>query len=575
MHRVLLEMAPYEPFGFRNKEDIKSGRFFWINRKQDRFTLTCNYREHGITKNGKKYGRFKKLFSLSVTLREPKTLGKMSLNVFYHGNVGGRKYNILNVTRNPSIVLGALPSVMNELIIEEILSLAERQKIFNNAELNKIKKTIILMKAEKYYDSVICMKLIQHVTCPVVASAFNQNANSLKLDNIKIQKNNFEAFVLPAFIMPLIRNTDIEGLAKKLNIYNSNVAYFKSNISKIDVNALYYLNLTQGLIEAETQRKILNLFISGDSSEFDITARSWDTNLNGLYINKLRQALKTLNITERSKVLLDSRFMDYAPRIIKIWLGRSKFEKKFIISESVNNVEEFYFYLVEYLNERKIELNTVKPNSITYTLDSLVSSGIFENDNSFSNSIVGTFGGITVWLPKDSQDSGTYQTWFSFNGVKKESPLWKPIFDDDAFIKNPLDLLGFYNKAIPAKPSGEANIVFSPKMYVKFLENLNALTEQVMNKYDIKYTSRNKAFVSLIIIAFYSYDYAQFRKLKNIPPKIFNLYVQGLHPNIIEFAIEKRIPENIVSEYKDIPLEWAEKMLGAKEGRFSRKEYVF
>lgn len=574
MHKVTFNIEPYEPFGFRTKEDVNAGRFFWVNRKQDRFTLTCNYREYGVTKNGKKYGRFKKLFSFSVTLRQPKTLNNMSFNVFYHGNVGGRKYNILNVTRNPSLVLGAFPSEINNLIIEEILSLVSRQAFFTQAELENIKDTVSKMKTEENYSSVTCMKLIQHISCPIVKSDFNKDSKLLNLNNVKTQRNNFEAFILPAFSMPLVRNKTIDGLIKSLKVHETNIAYFKTNIDKVNINSLYYLNITKNLVDSKTQKTILKKFFEEDTPEYNITARSWDSNLNGAYVSRLRQALRTLNTESRAKVLLDSEFIDYAPRLIKIWLGRSKFEQTFTITEPVNDVKEFYHQLIEYLNERKIELNTIQPNSIINSINRLNQGEVFEEDNTFMKATVGSFGNIKVWLPNDSQNSGMYQTWFAFDEVKKDSPLWKPIFEDDAFIKNPANLLGFYTKSIPATTSS-SHIVFSPKMYVKFLQNLEQITKQFMSKYKIEDTHNNFSFVALIVIAFYSYDFPHFRRIKNIPPKIFNLYNKGLHPAIIEFAVEKRIPENIVEQYSDIPLEWAEKMLGAKQGAFSLQEYVF
>ena len=574
IQRIVLPLEPYEPFGFRNKEDINAGRFFFINRKQDRFTVTCNYREHGVTKNSKKYGRFKKLFSFTITLREPKTLNRMSLNVFYHGNIGGRKYNLLNITRNPSLVLGAFPSDLNNLILDETISLIKRQKYVTPAQLTNIKNKINQFKQQDAYSSLACMKLIQYLSCPVVRSEFNNDASLLSLNNIKTQRNNFEALILPAFVMPYIRNTNIDNVFKQLNIYETNIEYVKKHIKQLNINALYYLNITKGLIDETTQTELLQLLLEEDSPEYSITSRSWDANLNGSYIKHLRQALKTLPQQARNKVLLDPEFIDYAPRIIKIWLGRSKFEKKFTIKETINNVKDFYYHLIEYLNERKIEVNTITPNSIISPIKKLQQGEVFQDDDSLMKATVGTFGSIKIWLPKDAQNSGTYQTWFRFDEVKKDSPLWKPIFDDDAFIKTPSDLVGFYNRVVP-DVSQNMHIVFSPKVYAKFLQTLDEVTTSVMRQHDIDDNVNNRAFVSLIVLAFYSCALPHFRKLKRIPNKIFTLYKKGLHVSIIEFALYKKIPETVVEEYVGIPLEWAEKMLGAKEGSFGAKEYIF
>lgn len=570
-HPAQIKIEPYEPFGYRNKEDTNAGRFFFINRKQDRFTLNCNYREHGVNSNGKKYGRFKKLFSLTVTLREPKTVGKMSLNVFYQGNIGGKRYKLLNITRNPSLVLGAFPSELNTYIINEILNLTSRQKFLPANDLKTLEKEIHDSLKTAHYSSETAIKLISRIAYPMLASQLNKNQNVLHISSLKIHNNNFETFLPPIFAMPLIREPDVESLMKSLKILPENKEFFTQNIKTWNVDALYYLNIAKGLVDSGTQRKLLNFFAEGNSS-YKVTAHSWDEQLTGFYVPRVRQIVKTLNKESRNKILLDSNFIGSLSKLVRLWIGRSKFEKTIRFSKNINTVSDLYVELAEELAERKIELNTIKNGSINTLLNELNDGSIFSYNDSFDKSLSGGFGAMSVYLPADAQESGTYKSWFYYGEVNKTSPLWKPIFEDEHFIVSPVEAGGFI-KTVNKNRSTETQIIFSPKMYLKFLETLKELTLNELKKNKMEFNKTNYAFVALIILVFNSYN--GFTKYSPIPRKMFTLYKAGLHPIVIDYALRKKLSTNMVKEYAGLPLEWVEKLLGVREGMFTKNATVF
>lgn len=568
-----IKLEPYEPFGFRSKEDTSVGRFFFINRKADRFTLNCNYRECGVNLNGKKYGRFKKLFSFSVTLREPKTVGQMSMNVFYQGNIGGHKYKVLNITRNPSLVLGAFPSELNTFIVKEILQLVQRQNLYPVEQFKQLEKQIFDELNSEAFSSKVAIQLISRVAFPMLENTLNTDDKVLCLASLKIRNNDYETLVAPTFVMPLIRNNNIESLMNGLSILKENREYFTDNITKWNVDALYFLSISRGLVDAPTQKRILDIFATNTNPSYKVTAHSWDENLTGFYIPRLRQVIKTLNKESRNKVLLDAQIVDYFPKLIKLWSRRSKFEKRFKIDKPINSVQELYYELTEELAERKIETNTIKSGAINALLNDLTDGVIFDVENTFSGSqISGGYGSMKLWLPADAQESGSYGSWFYYSEVDRESKLWKPIFEDEYFISSPVEASGF-TKRPQHNSANEVPIIFSPKIYLKFLENLKELTLQEMKKQKIEDTQTNRAFTSLMIMLFSSY--ANFRKYQPMPRKIFTLYKAGLHPVVIDYALKHKKAANTVKEYAGLPLEWVEKLIGVKEGTFVRRTESF
>ena len=571
-NRADIKVEPYEPFGFRNREDMSVGRFFFISRKEDRFTLNCNYREHGVNKNGKKFGRFKKLFSLTVTLRQPKTVGQMSMNVFYQGNIGGHKYKLLNITRNPSLVLGSFPSELNSYIVKEILHLVERQELYNTEEFKKLEEQTFEALNIRPYSSEVAIKLISRIAFPILENPLNHNDNLLHLSSLKIQNNNFETLVPPTFVMPLIRQNNIDSLVKMLKILPDNVDFFKKNIKQWNVDSLYYLNISRGLVNSETQKKLLTSFIEKENTHYRVTAHSWDEHLTGFYIPRIRQIIKTLNKESRNKILLDTQLVDYFSKIIHLWVGRSKFEKNVKINKNVDNVKDLYYELVEELAERKIEINTIKPGSINNLLEELVDGEIFKHDNSFDKAISGGFGVLSVWLPAHAQESGAYQSWFYYGEVDKNSPLWKPIFEDKHFISSPVEASGFTRRHSSQKGT-EVPIVLSPKIYLKFLDNLKTLTLQELKKNNMEDTQANRSFTALIILAFNSYNV--FKKYSPIPRKMFTLYKAGIHPIVIDYALRNKLSAKTIKEYSGLPLEWIEKLMGVKEGTFVKNSTAF
>ena len=287
-----IKLEPYEPFGFRSKEDTSVGRFFFINRKADRFTLNCNYRECGVNLNGKKYGRFKKLFSLSVTLRQPKTVGQMSLNVFYQGNIGGHKYKLLNITRNPSLVLGAFPSELNIYIVKEILALVERQKLYTGEQFTILAKQTLTEASSDRFASKTAIQLISRIAFPMLENNLNSNKQVLSLASLKVKNNDYETLVPPTFVTPLIRNSNVETLMSTLKILPGNQDFFKTNIHKWNVDALYYLLVSKGLVDVNTQKRILDVFAMNSNPAYKVTAHSWDEHLTGFYIPRLRLVIK-------------------------------------------------------------------------------------------------------------------------------------------------------------------------------------------------------------------------------------------------------------------------------------------
>lgn len=564
-------MDPWEPFGFRNKEDLSVGRFFFINRGQDRFTINCQYREVGTNKNGKQYAHFRKLFNLSVTLRQPKTVGQMSLNVFYGGNIGGTNYKVLNITRNPAIVFGGFNNVLNSFILEEMLDLVERQNMYADEEYVTLKQNALASFEDGGLASKTLCDLISAVAFPIMSNSLNLKDDILKFENISTDNNNFESKIPPSFVTPLIRLKDIDSLMNVLKILPENQTFFKANINKISLDALYYLNIAYGLVDAKTQRKILDAFFEDkpESHLYRITSHSWDNTLTGYFIPKLRHALKTLNKHSRNAVLSDKELLTYGPKIIKLWLGRSKFERTVKLDANFDSVESFYKALIEELNGKKLE--TLTDDSVVKTIINKLNDGdIFQQDKFMGTDIVGQFAGHHVWLPREANRSLIYQTSFSYNNVNRESSLWKPLFEDDLFIASHVDVHGFSTH--PFKATGDITIPMVPKMYEKFLTTLDQLTVAELNKRKMDNNSANYSFVALLIIIF---SLNQYKQYKAIPKKILNLYNAGLNQSIIAYSFRKPLSEKNAKEYVGLPLEWVEKMLGVNEGLFTRNSSRF
>ena len=568
-HRVNLKLEPFEPFGFRNREDTSAGRFFFINRKQDRFTLVCNYREHGVNLNGKKYGHFKRLFSLTFTLRKPKTSKHMSMNVFYSGNVGGRRYNLLNITRNSSLVFGAFPTELNTFIISELLELVERQHYCTVDELAEIKNNIDVSVKVQSYTSLILIALTSYFAFPILKNDVNPHRKGLQSVNILTNSNNFSAHLPPVFATPLLRLPNVDSLAGYLKIDAKNKELFKNNIDKINLDALYYLSISRGLLDCDSQNKMINKFVKDDPAieSFKVSVHNWDSNLTGNYIPKIRQVLKKLDKVSSNNILGDANFMSYVPKILSVWMSTSKFERSFKI-EDINNVKQLHEHIIEEINGKKVVLL----EGFKTEIDKLVSKfndGVIFNKQGFSDAdLSGSFGRMQVWMFTEPENNGMYNTSFYYGEVHKTSPLWKTIFEDEQFVSNYNDAAGFSKRSV--KPSGrEVNIRFTPKIYLNFLQTLDSIVTKLMKQYDIENNKTNYAFVALTVLCFSSYS-INFKNFK-IPKKIFTLYKAGLDSTVIEYALKKKISEKTAVEYAGLPLEWVEKLVGAREGTFTNR----
>lgn len=564
-HQIrITNIAPYEPFGCRRNEDTTVPRFFFINRKQDRFTINCNYREHGVNSNGKKYGRFKTLFRFTVTLKATKT-NSLSLNVFYHGNIGGRKYRILNITRDPALALGSFPTGLNNLIIHETLSLVKRQKVFSPTKYETINKKIFEELETTTYSSKTAIKLIYALAYPLLWNDLTCEDESIIMTSpdaapitVKSVRNNYESSPPPVFASPLLRLHTIDEITKKLKIYPSNKKLFKQAFRNMGATPLYYLSMVRGLTDETTQRNILESVLL-NKPQYTSGLTTWDTQLTGEYTPHLRSLLKKLNIDACNNILQDPKFIGTAPQLIDFWLKTTPYERNITLTHVVN-LEHLKQELVEEVNGRKIK-SFVKPEVIKELLDWFNDDDIFKFSEWYKPALEGRYATMTAWMPYVSKNS-MYETTFHYSDIDKKSPLWSCIFPDENFSPHKVNSVGFHPRGVKARP--EPPISFTPLMYKKFLQHLQQLTKTTMRKQNMEDTPQNRAFTAITIIITMSNDtFTPYNKFVN---KTFTLYKLGLHPNLIDYVIRKRLPIKQVKQYQELPLEWVESLLGLNKG---------
>ena len=566
-HMVQLkDVAPYEPFGYRKYEDITVPRYFFINRKQDRFTINCNYREHGVTKNGKKYGSFKTLFRFSVTLKKNKNATHPSLNVFYHGNIGGTRYSILNITREPAIVLGGFPTGINNLIIHEMLSLIKRQNIFTDEQYTALTRQVTQDLSDTVYSSRTAIKLIYAVAYPLLWNDLTCDDSTIIVSSpdaapitVKSVRNNYESHPPPVFASPLLRNKTINELAKQLHIHPENQTLFQKTFKTMNTDSLYFLWMTRGLVDAVTQEKILQ-GIQAELPHYTSGVNQWDIGMTGEYVPYFRSLIRTLNPSSRNIILQDPRLMQSMPELLQFWMKTTPYERKINLTH-VKNLDTLKSELVEEVNGKKVA-SVIDSQTITDLIEWFKDDDIFKTSTWYKPALEGHYAGMVVWLPLDTK-TGSYETTFFYGDIKPKSELWEPLFKNEHFISNKTNASGYHIRGTRARRPSP--ITLSPLMYHAFLTHLQSLTIKTMQKYRMDNTPHNRAFTSFMIILTSSYDtfYPYHKKIS----KLFTLHKIGLEPTLIEYAVTHNIPIKQVKEYKDIPLHWVEPLLGIPEGK--------
>jgi hypothetical protein len=548
-------------------ESPAHSRHYFINRKQDRFTLSVRYAETGKNNKGKRWIRWKTLLTFSATYRQPESSSFPNLNLFYTGPFFGANIKgVINVTRNPALVTGTLPPVLISLFIEELEDLLTRNQ-----------KAIPYSIPSETFDYNLYKELNKLLT----KTAYPLFSGSHLEKTIQ---------TLPSFLTTLFRSPDLEKVCKYLKIdHRSELgAYLKENFNNLKVASFFALEASKGILNPEDILQILKIhenrqeILSNRNTFFKETSKYWDE--VATEIPTLRGILRRM----KPKTVITLLSSDYN-NISSLNFSLRKWKQNHKILSSSSFIESdiplFGFgdlskLLRDEIEAKQAQLPSISSIEIQFQLEQLCSEKYLtiEKTNKWLPFCLTAKVGphkmnILQGVPKkystfseDSQQPPVYSIVNpSLKQGGKNSVIWK-ILKNSNFASMSMNNGPLFNS--PAARHAPNDIMLSSADYLKFIQSLREVACSDLRKYKMESSSEN---IALYIATLFLFTYFEVFKKHNgvIPRKFFTLVKAGIKPHMAFSFLNKNISVNNAISMKDIPDNWVLKAIGDDKEKFN------
>lgn len=536
-------------------EDLNYARKYWINRKADRFTLSVSYMRSGWTKANKQWFQWEQAFAVSVSARKLKN-GTQTVNLYANNRIGYMKL-LRNFTSNPQVVQSIVGDEVLQQIVTEMEMLAARQGFLSEKEILKHrgKLSIGLQFAE----------LLNFMAYPMAQSMYAPK------DKNRIFPTSYEKGI-PLYLSPYLRMNDADAVAKSLRLGTKATKIFTENLSSLPSETIYILELFAGFATDETQTTILNDILNNKESHY--IKLLWEIDNRRVYTPYIRQILRTVPKASLQKIMTSRFFYDDMSQSLQTWVGLSKYEKNFKLSEPVHELREALVNIQDEVRNRKRSQFVDEKEFLSIV--KLINDGRHVKVSNSSNYFEIWLGSLQVILNTglrntDSSFRGRIRNINHSSALNMSHPLWKKIKKNEHFIHNGIDLAGYsHSRELPAAPQGSGGS-FSPKLYLEFLKELIQEAEARLNKYGIPITvdSRAFAFSTVVLELMKQRD----KRWYKTPRKVFQLYKLGVDSDIIYQAVTYNMPFKAMAQYAGIPADWVQNIYGWSS--ISRNAYDF
>ena len=558
--RVYPVVNKFEPFGAMTNESGAHERHFFVNRKADRFTISARYCESGVSESGKKWLRWRTLFAISATLRQPKSSRFPNLNIFYSGiYFGKRQLGVLNITRNPFIALKSLPVSINELFQDELVDLYERQ---NQAK-------------------AICEKI--SYGAPIIPESLTELIKDLSYPLFKEYSESkigtsfpVNSFSIPSFLTTLFRAPTKEDFCVNLKIdpFSELGMYVLENFNNLSVKTIFILLASTGVLNNDDRLEIVH---SSESEEKDfsiahtinqnflpsssqLNIMSWDRVDES--VATLRDILRKLN-PEVSKAILkstlDSGAFNSFLMATDAWRINHKLTLKIKFeAEDIKNINS-YRALDEKIVDRLGELKQEVKDSTT---DEEVASRIealCDNVYLVSNkqSINVKIGDERHALGSSSLQSGIFSLNMGGKALNKKSPIWKIIKNDGITSASVSVTKGKFTKA----GAWDGRIKLTATAFVNLLTGLEELAISDLTKYKMETNQSNIAlYIAALFVVNSQHKYGKYNG--TVPRKFFTLIKNGITPKMAFLFTLKNVSVANSKAFEGLPEAWVYKSLG-------------
>lgn len=534
-----------EPYGFQTKEALDQKRHFYVNRKQDRFTLSARYCETGTTPQGKIWRKWRTLFSFSATLRQPESASSANLNIFYGGVVYGvKRTTVINVTRNTALVLNNWPTPLIEIAFDEIKDLYARN---GKTIPDDVDELIESVGRRENYNTIITS-----LAYPLYSST----------------KLGQEFPTIPSSVTQLFRAETVKDFCDYLKISqdSSLSAYVENNFSLLTKETLFMLMSTIGNLDDENRFALVNhiqantkdkvIKVANEKAFFTPVDSSWYLNEHTATLRGvLRKASKDTTLA-----LFQSDFNEKDFSDLKIVLNKLKTNKKLSVKVSLKgeepkNITEFVKVLKSKVNAIHEDASSVQHWEILKRLSELCDDKYLSFDNEGNLKIEVGQHKYPVVI-KQNKFSSAFSTGPHLNQLNKKGDLWG--------IIRRTKYMPFTNTVNERKPrifdENNPKVVFETTAYLDLLNRLEQHAFETLTKHKMPITKENAA---LVIATVFAYNNFALQKAKGVVPrKYFSLIKLGIDPELVFLFLEHRVSIENAKTLHTLPKQWIYNTLG-------------
>jgi hypothetical protein len=543
-------------------EDTNYARKYWINRKEDRFTLSSSYMRSGHTKTGKQWYKWEQAYAVSVSARKLKN-GKRTVNVYLNNRLGNRIY-LRNFTANPRMIQEYLTEEILAEFLKELQYLAVRAGFVTQERIDD-------EKSKTTFDTGLqIFSLLSHIAYPTSRTVYTEPKNFKTSWDVSYENG------VPIFASPLLRLKDNTEIAKELKLGTDATQIFLKKAGSIPVETLYLFQLIAGYATDDTQVKILNDIVEkGRTSSF--ISQMWEIEPRTPYTPHIRQILRILPKESLQGIILSHYFYDDMSQTLQQWVGLSRRERNITITEPINELRDALLYITTETKKHK-ESEAVEDSVFTEFFES-INDGKHVKFGHRGSYVEVMFGGVSSYLSTGFRSSGTANRGRVNNinhgeQLNLEHPIWKYIHKSQDFIRNTVDLAGYsHSRELPAFPQGNGGS-FSPKLYLEFLNMILAEGDANLKKHGVPLTkqSRSLAF-ALVYFSMLKKQSSIYKKISPNSRKIYKLHKLGVDTELIYQSITHGIPMKKIEQYAGLPLVWSQNMLGLEPLNSDRYDF--
>jgi hypothetical protein len=552
-----VEGLPTLSLGLRTNEDEGHGRVGFINRKQDRFTFSIRYYYAGVTRQGKRWGKWQNLNAFSATLKNGR------LNLFMIGNLRGRvKFvKVRNITRQPYLIQKAFHSAdssVDEFLQKEFDLLYKRNNLQSVFSADKSFFRSEIMKAcypawhELHYKEITQLNkmpipplfVTDIMREPTIELAIKRLTTDMELQLQKsILKDRSEPLTnedLWILAVSKKRLTELQriGLLSKTEPTDSKKGNFNFIQSDEKNNLMYSLLTADDLAQARNllkplpQDSIFSVVKSGDPESLLNAVNFWRA-------NKTIFKIESLKLTPENNLDWRGIAVNIKTLQAKTYPTSTEQEQKAIedLLRGLHGNSSGLFKITESKNYRSRKMETVLTGSI---------SDRYYHSRCLPLNIVQSTDESYYVLPFASNMDITKSTYFS--------------------ILKQLDLRSNQQGGTSGGP-----IHLSTENYHSFLNELVNVAKKELTKYHLETSPEN---ISLYVSSLHTLTHAEKLDRFNgiLPAKWFNLTRKGLSPFSALLFLEKRVAIKEAINFVDVPDSWVLQAFGLED---SAQEEIF